>query len=53
MLAIVLLLGDKRFGPVPAAIETAIKAIADRERLERIAVRLLTATSWDDLLANP
>jgi hypothetical protein len=50
---LVLLLGDKRFGPAPVVVEAAIKSITDRERLERIAVRLFDATSWDDLLATP
>jgi hypothetical protein len=51
--SLVLLLGAKRFGAAPAATEVAVRAIADRERLERIAGRLLDATGWDDLLATP
>jgi hypothetical protein len=50
---VVLLLGGQRFGEATEAIAAAIGAITDRERLRRIAVRLLTATSWDDLLATP
>jgi len=51
--SLVLTLGTQRFGsPAPPA-EATLRAIADRERLERIAARLLTATDWNDLLATP
>src|SRR5579883_468522 len=51
-LALVLRLGAKRFGPAPAAIETALRAITDPDHLERIAERILDANGWDDLLAT-
>ncbi|MFO0823723.1 MAG: hypothetical protein U0792_11500 [Gemmataceae bacterium] len=51
--ALVLSLGAKRFGPAPAKFETALRAITDLERVERIANRLLDATDWNDLLATP
>jgi hypothetical protein len=51
--SLVLRLGAKRFGPVPAPIETAIHAISDRERLERIGERILDAADGNDLLATP
>lgn len=50
---LILRLGARRFGPAPAAAEAAIRAIGDRDRLERIAERTLDATGWDDLLATP
>jgi hypothetical protein len=49
----VLRLGAKRFGPPPAGAEAAIRAEADRGRLDRLADRVLDAAGWDDLLATP
>jgi predicted transposase YdaD len=46
-------LGRIRFGRLPKATRTAIEAIDDLERLERLSERLLTATSWADLLSEP
>lgn len=43
-------LGTRKFSSPPPA---ALDAIADRERLERIAERILDAAGWDDLLATP
>lgn len=45
-------LGRLRFGRLPKATRAAIEAIDDLERLERLIDRVLTATSWDDLLAE-
>jgi hypothetical protein len=36
-------LGTKSFGPAAVAIETALRAITDYERLERMTDRLLEA----------
>jgi hypothetical protein len=44
--------GRKRFGPAPAGVEAAIRAISDPNRLDQIADRVLDATSWDDLIAT-
>lgn len=44
--------GRIRFGRLPRAIRAAIEAIDDPERLEHLSDRVLTATSWDDLLAT-
>jgi len=43
----------KRFGPPPVGGIETLWAINDHERLERLADRVLDATSWDDLLATP
>lgn len=45
-------LGGKRFGPPPKSIETEIRFIEDRNRIERMAERLFDAAGWDDLLAT-
>jgi predicted transposase YdaD len=50
--ALLLRLGAKRFGTAPSAIQEAVHAIADRERLERISERILEASDWNDLLAT-
>ncbi|MCI0701905.1 MAG: hypothetical protein L0241_12560 [Planctomycetia bacterium] len=51
--SLVLLLGAKRFGAPVASVESTLRGITDRERLERIASRILDAANWDDLLATP
>jgi hypothetical protein len=51
--AILVRLGTKRFGSPSADIETAIRAIEDADRLERIAERVIDATDWADLVATP
>ena len=50
---IVRLLGERRFGFPDQASELTLNTITDRERLERIAARLLDAADWPDLLATP
>lgn len=51
---LLLIQGRKRFKSPPAPEhETALAAITDRSRLERMAERIFDATSWDDLLATP
>jgi hypothetical protein len=49
---LVLRLATERFGEPPPATESAVRSIGDRDRLERLAVRVLGATGWDDLLAT-
>ena len=46
-----LVLGEDRFGKPKAKTRAAIEAIEDVERLERLARGLLTANSWEELLA--
>ena len=47
------LLGDKRFGPPSDATLRQLALETDPARLEAWAMRLLEATSWNDLLAEP
>ncbi len=49
-----IVIGRQRFGRAPRRKQRAeLDAIADPERLERMRDRLLTASSWADLLATP
>lgn len=50
---LLVLLGTARLGAPGAGEVAALEAIADPERLERLAQRLFMATSWADLLAAP
>lgn len=50
---LLLLQGERRFGPAPAGAAPALVAVTDQTRLERMAVRILDAAGWDDLLATP
>jgi predicted transposase YdaD len=50
--SLILRLGTKRFDQPPAAIALAIRAIADHERLVRMADRVLDAADWNELLAT-
>lgn len=43
--------GRIRFGRLNKPIRAAVEAIDDLDRLERLSERVLTATSWADLLA--
>lgn len=45
--------GRKQFGPPDDVTETALKAILDLDRLERLTDALWTAKSWPELLATP
>ena len=45
--------GRKRFGPPDPPTESALKAIKDLERLERMGEAVLTVNSWQELLATP
>lgn len=45
--------GGKRFGEADEAIKNAIVAINDLDRLERMLDVVLTAASWDAVLAVP
>jgi hypothetical protein len=45
-----LLQGRQRFGPPAASEEETLKAVRDLDRLNRMAVRLLTVSTWNELL---
>jgi hypothetical protein len=52
--ATILELGQQRFRKAATRNQKAkVKALTDLAHLERIRDRLLTATSWTDLLATP
>src|SRR5262249_37073592 len=46
-------LGWNRFGAPDAEIGAALRSIRDLDRLERMADAVLTAHSWQELLATP
>jgi hypothetical protein len=52
MQEMVLRLAAKRFGPPEAGVAETVRGVTDRERLERMAERVLDATGWDDVLAT-
>ncbi len=49
----ILRLGRQKFGPASDAIVAAIKGISNLKRLERLFDRILTVSTWDELLATP
>ncbi len=54
LLDTILAIGRQRFGRAPSRKQKAdLDAITDAARLERMRHRLLTASSWADLLATP
>lgn len=50
---VLLLQGRKQFGVPDAETESEVSSIRDLDRLERLADAILTAKSWDELLATP
>jgi hypothetical protein len=49
---ILLRMAQRRFGAPSPVAEAAVRAIEDRERLERMIDRVADAPGWDDLLAT-
>jgi hypothetical protein len=45
--------GQKRFGPPDTVVLTALQAVSDLERLERMIDTILDANTWQDVLATP
>jgi hypothetical protein len=50
---VLLRLGRKLWGTPDPSVESALKAIQDVERLERMAEAILTVKNWQELLATP
>ena len=50
---LILLMGNKRFGTAGEPVISRLENVIDLEHLERIAVRMVEASDWDDLLATP
>jgi hypothetical protein len=50
---LLLRMGSRPFGAPDAQVVTALKAIQDFERLERMADAIFTAKSWQELLSTP
>ena len=48
--SVLLLLGGKRLGAPSEAVRTAILAITDRDRLQRLVERVLDVETWQELL---
>jgi len=49
---LLVLLGEERLGPLDAVMRARLDAIDDVAELERLARQLLTASSWQELLAT-
>jgi hypothetical protein len=49
---LLLRIGAARFGQPDERIRSRIEAITDIEPIKRLAERLLTVSSWDELLAE-
>jgi hypothetical protein len=48
---ILLRLGRKKFGPPGEVVQSALSAITDLDRLERMTDQLLVVNTWQELLA--
>jgi predicted transposase YdaD len=49
---LLLLVGEGRFGPPDDVTQTRLGAIEDADAIERLARRLLTVSSWAELLST-
>ena len=50
--ALLLTLGQRRFGPPDQRTRETVRAMTDLARLHALAERLFDAASWDELLAT-
>ena len=50
--SVLLQLGEARLGPFPPELQPPLEALLARVDTERVLERLLTAASWDELLAD-
>ena len=44
--------GEIRFGPPDAATQQAVTSITNADRLERMSERVVTAATWEEVLAT-
>lgn len=49
---LLMLMGKKRFGNPSTSVRKVLTAITDIERLEKLSIDLLDATTWEELLAS-
>jgi hypothetical protein len=52
-IAMLLIVGSKRFGPPDDKTKTALEKIISIKRLEMLALRLLDVETWQELLQKP
>jgi hypothetical protein len=50
---VILLLGEKSFGAPDESIKHRLAGITDLERLDRMILQAVTATSWQEILDTP
>jgi hypothetical protein len=50
---LLMMMGETKFGPPNADARATIEGIGDVTELEELGVRLMTADSWQELLARP
>ena len=50
--SLVLGLAANRFGDAPGPVRDRVFSIPEIDRLHRVALRVLTATDWEDLLST-
>jgi hypothetical protein len=50
---LILLIGDARLGPADESVKGRLESIRDLDRLDRMAVRLAQASSWQEILETP
>jgi hypothetical protein len=50
---VLLVLGQEKWGLPSQEVETALRAVTDLDRLERMAIAVLSVSNWQELLATP
>ena len=50
---IILIQGENRFGPPDESVKASLQSITDLDRLQRIALQMLKAASWQEILNTP
>jgi len=49
----ILAVGKQRFGPPEESVKAQLAKVTDREHLQRILLRVVTATSWQQAVDTP